>query len=272
MSRHIAVQSSEVLGIELATQRLASLDKGQPDFLPQACGVLAGLYNNRGLLDQVLQAALLQATAGTTAFYSPQSFLLATGRFACGAKTFTLRGNIWFPAALAGLNQRMEDSVYSYNNCHDHNFDFLTIGYSGSGYETDIYEYDREQVHGRVDEPVALRFVERAQLAQGRILHFRKCRDVHVQLYPSTTSISLNILMPDEDLSVLPQYEFNAAKGRISEVLYSSSMVDCSLAYLLGQLGCRDAIPVMAASMLASPMRQHREAAHQAREDAGVMD
>ena len=272
MSRFVDATTDEQLDVPEATRRLGEIRRSDDDFLARAATVLVGLYNNRTLLRQILFASLRQLSSDAgSAFYSPQSFLISSGKLACESDTFTLRGNIWFPPTLVGVNQHLEDSVYSYGNCHDHNFEFLTVGYSGPGYATDIYEYDHDQVTGVVGEAVDLRFTQRAVLGPGQVLHFRKSKDIHVQLHPERTSISINILLSEKDLKVRPQYEFDLDTGRIASVLYSSSMFDVSMTQMIGQLGCHDVLQTVRTEMLDSPMWLHRHAALQALVDAGEL-
>lgn len=270
MSRFIEAACDEQLTVSEAAKRLTALRKGDDGFLTEAAAVLIGLYNNPELLKQVLLAGL-RSSAGVNPFYTPQSFLLCNGRFAGDSETFTLRGNVWFPQAWTGANQSLEDHVYSYGNCHDHNFDFLTVGYLGPGYETDIYEYDHDATLGVIGEQVDVRFLQHATLSPGRVLHFRKSKDIHVQRYPERTSVSINLLLPGADLLVRPQYQFDLESNRISGVLYSASMLDTSITHLAGQLECVEVMPSLRDGMLDSPMWRHRHAVLQAMIESGVI-
>jgi hypothetical protein len=99
---------------------------------------------------------------------------------------------------------------------HDHNFSFLTVGYLGPGYWSDYYEYDYDRTVGYVGEEVDLRFIERTRLAEGKVLLYRRHRDVHSQLPPDSLSVSLNILAIAIGNSFRDQYSFDLERSRIS--------------------------------------------------------
>lgn len=125
--------------------------------------------------------------------YSPATFVLHTNR------DYVFRANVWMPSSREIDVGTSEDQVFSYRYAHDHDFDLVTAGYLGSGYTTHIYEYDLESTQGYVGEQVCLRFLESTKLPQGKVVHFRRKKDVHVQLPPKELSISLNILFPNSD-------------------------------------------------------------------------
>src|SRR5450830_1271706 len=74
--------------------------------------------------------------------YSSKSFILAV------KEKYILRLNIWMESKLFLGTTKLEDNIYSYEFAHNHNFNLLTIGYFGSGYWTEIYEFDPKGVSG----------------------------------------------------------------------------------------------------------------------------
>ena len=106
---------------------------------------------------------------------------------------------------------------------HDHNFDFLTVGYFGPGYVSDYWEYNYASVRGEEGEAVDLRFVERSALGEGRVLHYRAHRDVHCQHPPESLSVSLNICAANPAQGWFDQYRFDTDAGRIAGVLNPSA-------------------------------------------------
>lgn len=261
MSRFIDAANSEVLAIDQAQAQLARLDQSEPLFDVQVARVLLGLYNNRVLLPRILNSVL--ENNDRTVFYSPQSFSIGTGYFARGGQ-YLLPGNVWFPPRFSGASQALEDFVYSYDNCHDHNFDFYTVGYSGPGYYTDLYEYDQARMRGIIGERVALRPTGTVQLKPGTVLHFRKGIDVHTQRHPDALSVSLNLLVHDDTNYEQAQYEFDPSRNTVRSTIYSESMYPTSLAFLVGELGCRDVAPPLLEVLRTSAMWQHRFAAGRA--------
>jgi hypothetical protein len=121
-------------------------------------------------------------------------------------RNFGVRAVIWPPGNTA--QSAREKEIFSFELAHDHNFDFMTVGYYGPGYETDLFEYNVDDVIGYRGEKAALQPLGRWQLHPGRVLYFRKGIDVHTQLAPTTTSISLNLIV-DNLGDGGPQYEFD---------------------------------------------------------------
>lgn len=271
MSRQVEAGSLHALTLREAVESLALMDPADDGFVQAAADVLHGLHRNPALLQDALRTELRNAAGNRTVFYSPQSFFLAAGSFANGAD-FTLRGNVWFPRTFDGANQSLEDYVYSYDNCHDHNFEFLTVGYTGPGYRTDLYEYDAATVHGLPGEAVQLTALGEAVLSPGTVLHFRPSVDVHLQKHPDALSISVNLLMPGPGLHHRAQYEFDAQAGTVGKAIYSSSMHYASFAFLAGELGAHDAATRVFDHLVDSPMWQLRHAAGRAQLALGLAD
>ena len=156
----------------------------------RCAALLAGLQRNRSFLADHLIAALASDTADPqpASRYSAQVILLHRS-----PRGWYLRANIW-PAATDAAYAASGAAAFSYGVAHDHNFNFLTIGYFGPGYVSDYYEVDPEAVDGRLGEPLALKFVERSCLSEGQILLYRAHRDIHCQRPPASLSVSLNIM------------------------------------------------------------------------------
>ena len=174
--------------------------------LDESALMMRRLANNREFLTERLNQELenSQSLMGFQAnnVYTPQTFILSS------QKAFFVRVNIWAP-----LQQRPGEGLFFYDTAHDHNFAFLTVGYLGSGYRTQISEYDPATLIGYTDERVALRFLEDTKLPFGKVMFFRQNLDIHTQIPPDELSISLNVLKkPTEPRS--DQYFFDIAQGR----------------------------------------------------------
>ena len=115
-------------------------------------------------------------------------------------------------------------SSFVYGLPHDHNFNFLTLGYFGSGYWSDYYEYDFGEVAGcRGEEVPSLRFIERSALDLGKMLLYRAHLDVHAQLPANDLSVSLNIMHASGAQGWLDQYRFDLDQGRIKAIVSGGS-------------------------------------------------
>lgn len=180
------------------------------DSLVAAAPLLAALGNNRSFLADMAVDALKQACRDQILDngYSPQVLMLSPpdGRF-------FIRANIWPSKGDRMLRDSSSDAFF-YGMPHDHSFDFLTIGYAGPGYWSDYYEYD-EEVEGVPGEKVALRFVERSRLDEGKMLLYRANCDIHDQIPPDAMSISINIMPMTARQAWRRQYFFNLGAGTI---------------------------------------------------------
>lgn len=184
--------------------------------LLHAARQLRRLGNDRDFLADLILAELAQSHRAEPAdhSYGPQVIMLSRP----GSGDFFLRANIW-PSASEHMMRASGASAFVYGLPHDHNFDFLTLGYFGPGYWSDYYEYDYDSVIGWRGEPVALRFVERSRLEQGKLMHYRAHRDVHRQLPADSLSVSLNVMHAGGAQGWLDQYKFDLESKTVAGIL-----------------------------------------------------
>ena len=150
--------------------------------------------------------------------YGPQVVMLAPP-----SGDFFIRANLW-PSPAEHMMRASGGSSFVYGMPHDHNFNFLTLGYFGSGYWSDYYEYDYGAVTGGRGEDVAsLRFIERSRLDQGKLMLYRAHVDVHAQLPPDELSVSLNIMHTSGAQGWLDQYRFDLEQRRIGAIISGGS-------------------------------------------------
>ena len=181
---------------------------------------LKKLANDRNFLGDRIIAELKQRCEGQIRDnqYNSQVVLLhgAVGRF-------IIRANFW-PALKDSVVRHSGSDPFFYNVAHDHNFSFLTVGYLGPGYWSDYYEYDYGEVVGVPDEPVNLKFIEKARLEQGKVLLYRAHKDVHLQLPADAMSVSLNIVETSHSTTFRDQYRFDLANSRIEGIMTRTSL------------------------------------------------
>ncbi|MFC7519823.1 hypothetical protein ACFQS6_05440 [Xanthomonas populi] len=155
-----------------------------------------------------------------------------------------------------------EERVFSYRNTHDHNFLFMTVGYHGPGYETDIYQYDPSRVRGYIGELVDLEPLGRTMLPVGRVMAYHEKMDVHTQFPPEQLSVSLNLMVTKKREFDSDQYFFDPSEGRIIEMPQIALIHKlASIVALAGQLANRDTADVIEALIVGAPCRRIREAA-----------
>ena len=221
MPRLIATEDDLSCSLDECTDALDALafDPRDEGKLVEAARWLRRLGNNDRFLGDILIEELRGQSPAHLAdsAYSPQSLMLSGLR-----PGYFLRANIW-PAEADPVYRASGAGTFAYGLAHDHNFDFLTLGYHGPGYESDYWEYDYEAVTGLLGERAGLRFTGRRTLAPGTILHYRAHRDVHAQWPPDRLSVSLNVMATNPAQGWCDQYAFDPASDTIARVLSPNS-------------------------------------------------
>lgn len=234
-------------------------DPGDEARLVEGARWLRRLGNNQRFLGDMLVRELEDhgQSERVDSAYSPQSLMLSGFR----AGHF-LRANIW-PAKTDPVYRASGAGTFAYGLAHDHNFDFLTLGYHGPGYASDYWEYDYEAVKGLPGEVAGLRFTGRRTLTPGTILHYRAHRDVHAQWPPQQLSVSLNVMATNPAQGWYDQYAFDPASDTIARVLSpNSTEVFLRLAVALGGEAADDLARHLGAT---HPSDRLRLAAYEAR-------
>lgn len=213
---------------------------------------LRRLGNNRHFLGDMMLEELKQGVdvAEDASSYGPQVVMLSPlGR------EYYMRANFW-PSADEHMFRASGSSAFSYEMPHDHNFDFLTVGYFGPGYASDYYEYDYDAVAGGIGEKAGLRFIERSTLDPGKLMHYRAHLDVHSQLPPTSLSVSINIMHANGAQGWLDQYKFDVGRDEITGVISpGGTEVFLRVAVGLGSEDARDLAHNFASSHPSDRMR-----------------
>lgn len=218
MPRVIDCADTGVITLTECTDALLAtgFDPRDEDSLLHAALQLRRLGNDRDFLADLILAELADSHRAepTDQSYGPQVIMLSRP----GDGDFFLRANIW-PSASEHMMRSSGAAAFVYGLPHDHNFDFLTLGYFGPGYWSDYYEYDYNAVTGWRGEPVDLRFVERSRLEEGKLMHYRAHRDVHRQLPADSLSVSLNVMHAGGAQGWLDQYRFDLESNTVAGIL-----------------------------------------------------
>lgn len=233
MPRVIDIEDSASCSLEECIAGLDALgfDPGDEGRLTEGARWLRRLGNNQHFLGDMLVRELEDHGQSelVDSAYSPQSLMLSGFR-----PGYFLRANIW-PAKSDPVYRASGAGTFAYGLAHDHNFDFLTLGYHGPGYESDYWEYDYAAVTGLPGEAAGLRFTGRRTLTPCTILHYRAHRDVHAQWPPEKLSVSLNVMATNPAQGWYDQYAFDPANDTIARVLSpNSTEVFLRLAVALG--------------------------------------
>jgi hypothetical protein len=215
MPRVIDCADDGVITLAECTESLldSGFDPRDEESLLHAARQLGRLGNDPDFLADLILAELAEKHRAEPAeqSYGPQVIMLSRP----GNGDFFLRANIW-PSASEHMMRASGAAAFVYGLPHDHNFDFLTLGYFGPGYWGDYYEYDYEAVTGWRGEPVDLHFVERSRLEQGKLMHYRAHRDVHRQLPADSLSVSLNVMHAGGAQGWLDQYRFDLESNTVA--------------------------------------------------------
>lgn len=208
------------------------VDVNDADSILSVAPLLKALSNNRDMLiKQINKYFRDPSKLADLNTYSSQSLILED------RKNFYIRTNTWTrPNAYDG-DDTWEKTLYSYNYAHNHNFSLLTVGYFGPGYYTDIYDFDDANVVGYAGESVNFEFMERVKLERGKVLFYRRVKDIHVQLPPDDVSVSLNFMPLEKKLGLTEQYSFNLETKTISSLVGSQIAQQVDMLKLAGSIG-----------------------------------
>lgn len=195
----------------------AEVDIDDFESIREAAWALRALANNRDFLLNAYNDELAAIVDGNSQnVLTPQTIVLARG------SDFYVRSNIWLPPSEALQFRDREAKLTAYGLAHDHNFHFLTVGYYGEGYETDVYRYDYNEVVGYMDEDAGLKYLGHYRLAPGVVMAYQAGRDVHVQYEPEDISISINFMAIPRATYFQQQLSFDLEKGRVAAGLTDS--------------------------------------------------
>jgi len=222
MPKLIDIADDTAIGLDecVAAMRETGFVPGDEESLDHAARQLRRLGNDRDFLSDLVvkQLAARHDEEDDRNAYGPQVIMLAPA----DGGSFFMRANIW-PSEDEHMMRASGSSSFVYGLPHDHNFDFLTLGYFGPGYWSDYYEFNYEDTVGWKGEPVDLRFVERARLDPGKIIHYRAHVDMHAQIPADELSVSINILHAGGAQGWLDQYGFDVENGSIARILSNGS-------------------------------------------------
>lgn len=181
------------------------------DSLAESSPALRALANDRSfLLDYYYDELKALYDGRSPNMLTPQSVVLRRKR------AFFIRANIWLPPNADVAHRESEKKLYAYDLPHDHNFDFITVGYAGKGYLTDLYRYDIGKVVGHIGERVDLEELGQERLGPGRVMAYKSNRDIHTQFEPEEISVSINLIPVHDRLVTAPQFVFDPVRSVIA--------------------------------------------------------
>lgn len=223
--------------------------------------MLKKLGNNRTFLGDIVLSELKGRSQldPSKNVYGPQVVMLVPPRDLSAG--FFIRANFW-PSEKDHILRTSGTRPFGYHRPHDHSFNFLTVGYFGPGYSSNYYEYDYTRTAGFPGEPVDLRFIERSELHEGKVMLYRASVDVHDQIPPSSMSVSLNIMESSPRGLVFDQYGFNTERRSIEGII--NPLPSTVLMPLIASLGDADGLDYLTEVAKGHPKDRIRFAALQA--------
>jgi hypothetical protein len=195
----------------------AEVDIEDFESIKESAWALRALANDREFLLNAYNDELAAIVDGTSwNVLTPQTIILAR------RENFYIRSNIWLPPSESMQFRDREAKLTAYGLTHDHNFHFLTVGYYGAGYFTDVYRYDYKRIVGYIGEDAELEFVGHYQLTPGMVMAYEAGRDVHVQYEPDDIAISINLMTIPQSTYFQQQISFDLEQRRIAAGLTDS--------------------------------------------------
>jgi len=218
MPRIIECTTSECIEFDEFIDALntESIDTSNEEEMIEFAPYLKKLSNNKSFLSKIIRSELKDyQNFQNNNSYTSQVIMLTPPK---NKNNYFVRANIW-PSKEDYLTQINGEDAFFYHKPHDHNFNFLTVGYLGSGYWSNYYEYDYSKVIGYPNEEVDLKFIERSNLSEGKVMLYRAHKDVHDQLPADKFSISLNVMESTLRPLITDQYAFNTKTKKIKSLL-----------------------------------------------------
>lgn len=163
---------------------------------------LLALAQNKEAIWHLLAAAVEEWLQQNLPAEQASYYILYRGR------TYSIRATIWLPESRVSEMAKLQNGVFAYDYPHNHNFDLVTVGCFGPGYETDIYSIGALDSQTRVGDLVDAEFLGRHRLSPGTVLFYEAFDDVHIQVPVDELSVALNFLPRSPLHRERPQHAF----------------------------------------------------------------
>lgn len=196
--------------------------------------ILAALSANRSFLADFVLSDLRESVRG---YQSGNNYTDITINLHFSSN-YHLRANVWTPSQSFNGSTEVVDRLHAYGLAHNHNFQFLTVGYFGPGYRTTIAEFDPERITGNpIGQRAHLRNFRDITLHEGAMIYFEAHSDVHVQHPCPELSVSINLMPKQSGVHLTEQYEFDFSSDRITGYVRGQVNHRVEMIKMLGLLG-----------------------------------
>jgi len=207
MALTIPCDNRRTCSIEEYVDYISGVDLRNEHRVIDSAAALRALANDRSIVIARINQEIEKSFEES---YLPSAQTIFLG----GGPDFYVRAAVW-PSSAAVAGGRLYQDKFAYHAAHDHNFTFLTVNYLGPGYETEIYEYDYEEVEGYIGEPVDLQFIEKVRFTHRNVMLYRAGRDVHIQYPPEELSVTLNLMISLPEIRNRDQFYFDTVRKAI---------------------------------------------------------
>lgn len=213
--------------VNVATEKVIGLDEfceiyrerkynvKEVESLAEVSELFLSLSKNKDFLPDIILKELKENLAGQADnLYGPH--VIRLGQI---DNCTNLRANIW--SSESDDDYKRSPDAFIYGVPHDHNFNFLTVGYWGPGYRSMCYEYDYESVSGFSGEGIWACNPEMIGLGLDEIMLYRAHQDIHAQFPPEAMSITLNVMESTPSQRYKDQYILDNSASKVSVVISS---------------------------------------------------
>lgn len=157
---------------------------------------------------------LCLSASGKMRLASAQSFVI----YACDL--FYVRINLWLPQPQIPSNVvRKFDDYFSVDLCHNHPFDFFTIGIFGPGYYSEFFRTSEDVSKLERGDTLSAHESWNLTLERGLALFVERDMVFHTQFSPRSFSMSLNVIPIETNRCKNPQFVIDRSTMRISNIL-----------------------------------------------------
>jgi len=139
--------------------------------------------------------------------------------FLYGCRSFGARINMWFPRdeRVDEVNQEGLRQHFSYHSCHNHNYDFFTVGVLGAGYETDFFTTSQDISNLKEDDLVNPDYKWKARVGKNDAMFVPKDTHFHTQFEPKEFSMTINVV-PIHEIDT-NQYILHTESNRVHRII-----------------------------------------------------
>lgn len=138
---------------------------------------------------------------------------------------YVIRINLWFPEAdIPQAVVRRYSEYFSVDVCHNHNYDFFTVGVYGPGYTSDYFKCSYDISDLALGDVVEFDASWSMSLEKGTTAFVRQDTEFHTQYAPPALSVSLNLIPTQALAPGHKQYVLGDDRRTVSQIIVPAPM------------------------------------------------